>query len=94
MNIDLALCGFETDEPVPESPASNGFVSMNDAFENVDYAIPTEADADSVIMKLPQGRIAKTTRSRMKSCATPAQLRELDRELYASVGLNPRDFGI
>jgi hypothetical protein len=94
VDINRVLANMEDDDPVPQSPSASGSVRLDDFFENVDHRIPDENDADTVIMKLPMGRLAKTTRTRMRSCTTPAQLRQLDRELYVLAGLNPADYGI
>jgi hypothetical protein len=95
LNIDRVLANLpDDDDDFLSMPQSTDVVRLDNLFENVDHGLSDESDADSVIMKLPRGRIAKTTRSRMKSCTTSAQLRELDRELYLSAGLNPAAYGI
>jgi hypothetical protein len=93
MDINRVLANMEDDEPVPQTPGNTGFVAMDDAFEAADFGLE-EAALDEIVMKLPLGRLAKTTRARMRSCTTPDQLRQLDRELYVLAGLNPADYGI
>jgi hypothetical protein len=93
MNVDLALIEMEVDA-VPTGPQASGSDRLDTAFEASDYGLPDEIDADTIVMKLPQGRFAKTTRARMRSCKTEAELRALDAELYRSCGLDPAAYGI
>jgi len=93
MDINRALANMDDDDEIPQSPSATGFVAMDKFFEAADFAIP-EVPADELIMKLPQGRFAKTTRARLKSCTTSEQLRELDRSLYREAGLDPARYGL
>lgn len=101
MDIDKVLAGLPDDEPVPQTPRNTGFVAMDDAFAASDFGIQeaetftkSDDDADTVLMHLPNKKVARVTKRRLQSCRTSQELRELDRSLYLSVGLNPADFGI
>jgi hypothetical protein len=91
MDIDLALLGMETEEILQSSRQSEA--RLDTFFEAADFGLD-QADADELIMKLPRGKVAKVSRQRLKACRSDDELRELDRSLYRSAGLNPAEFGL
>ena len=103
MNIDLALLGFEDDEPVPQPPRTDDLEALDDAFESTDFAIAeaetfakrsSADDVDVIVMQLPRGKVARVSKRRFKACKTDSELRALDHELYSSVGLDPSAYGL
>lgn len=93
MNIDQLLAGLGDDESIPTGPSSTGFVELDQHFTATDFGLE-DAAGDEIVMSLPTGKVAKISRQRMQSCKTAAELKELDRTIYRSVGLDPIDFGL
>lgn len=91
-------------QPVPETPATSGFVAMDDAFAASEFGLEEDEtvfakcssadDAEIIVMNLPQRKVAHVSKRQLRACKTDVELRELDRQLYRSVGLNPADYGI
>ena len=100
----MFIPGIDEDvEMESQTPQGAGFVPMDDAFENIDYAIDeaetftkrsSADDADTILMQLPRGKVARVSKQRFKACKSDSELRELDRQIYVSTGLNPGDYGI
>ncbi len=98
MNLELALLGMEV-ESIPTSPQASGSVRLDTFFELEDFAIEeAEAssadDAEVILMHLPLGKRVTVSKRRIQACKTPSELRELDKTLYRSAGLDPASFGL
>ncbi len=103
MNLDNILAGLPDDEPVPQPPRIDDLESLDAAFESTDYAIDeaestftkrSADDADTILMQLPRGKVAKVSRQRFNACKTDAELRALDKQLYVAAGLDPSAYGL
>jgi len=101
MDIDQVLANMgDNDESVPQGPTLVDIVPMDQHFTDSDYGIAAEVltkcddEIEGILMHLPLGKRVKVSKRRIRACKTPQELRALDRELYRSAGLDPRDYGL
>jgi hypothetical protein len=67
-------------QPVPQNPATSGFVPMDEHFVSADFALETESTA-------PVFTKRESRKRTVRECRSAAELAELDRLMLKSVGL-------